>query len=77
MLIMQAHTQMPACHTFVVTSFTELRNTASEVRLVVGCGPLCFGLPVGDAAAAASSRACGVPHYLVSCLRAAAQHCCV
>ena len=42
--------------TFVVTSLTEFRNTASEVRLVLPLGPACLGL--SSAAAAASSRAC-------------------
>lgn len=40
----------------MVTSLTEFRNTASEVRLVVPLGPACLGL--SSAAAAASSRAC-------------------
>ena len=40
-----------------MTSLTEFRNTASEVRLVdPPLGPACLGL--SSAAAAASSRAC-------------------
>jgi hypothetical protein len=52
----------------VVTSLTEFRNTASEVRLVVPLGPPCLG--PSSAAAAASSRACDTTgaQFLKHCL---------